>query len=271
MLNLIELEQFVAFSELGTLLKVSEKMNISQPTLTRNMKHVEEAFGVPLFIRGKNRLELNKTGERAVEYAKKILSDADEAVAHVQAFDQSQKTILVATCAPAPLWELLPKLSTKYPKNIISSKMEEEKEIIKGVMDGIYKVGIVVHECKEEGIVDRPFLAEELFACVPKDHTLASKKEVSAKDLNGFNCLLRDQIGFWFDFCYKKMPASKFLIQTDEFEFWELVEHSTLLCFTSNLATGTEERLKNRVILPISDEEATVTYHLIQKKEAPII
>lgn len=267
MLNLMELEQFVAFAELGTLLKVSETMNISQPTLTRNMKHVEEAFGVSLFIRGKNRLELNKTGEKAVEYAKKILSDADDAVAHVQAFDQSQKTITVATCAPAPLWELLPQLNAKYPKNIISSKMEEEQEIIRGVSEGKYDIGIVSHECVEEGIFDREFLLEYLSVCVPKEHALAFKKEITMEELNGFNCLLKDQIGFWADLCYEKMPASRFLIQTDEFEFWELVEHSTLLCFTSNLATGTKETLKNRVIIPISNKEATVMYHLITKRK----
>lgn len=53
MLNLIELEQFVAFSDYGTLSKAAEHLNISQPTITRSMQHVEDAFGVPLFIREK--------------------------------------------------------------------------------------------------------------------------------------------------------------------------------------------------------------------------
>lgn len=69
MLNLIELEQFVAFAELGTLSAAAEELHISQPTLTRSMRHVEEAFGVTLFDRGKNRIALNETGKAAVGWS----------------------------------------------------------------------------------------------------------------------------------------------------------------------------------------------------------
>ena len=87
MLNLNELEQFVLFAEHGTLLKVSEITNISQPTLTRSMKHVEDAFGVSLFKRGKNRLELNKTGQKAIIYARQILDAEKNAIQAVTEFD----------------------------------------------------------------------------------------------------------------------------------------------------------------------------------------
>ena len=46
MLNLLELEQLSAFAEYGTLSKAAEKLNISQPTITRTMQHLEEEFGV---------------------------------------------------------------------------------------------------------------------------------------------------------------------------------------------------------------------------------
>lgn len=64
MLDLNELEQFVQFADNKTLSKTAEKMHISQPTLTRTMKSVEEKFGVELFVRGKNKIELNETGKR---------------------------------------------------------------------------------------------------------------------------------------------------------------------------------------------------------------
>lgn len=63
--------------------------------------------------------------------------------------------------------------------------------------------------------------------------------------------------------CREKMPASKFLVQTDDFEFDELVKSSTLPCFVTNLVSDMDDILKNRVIIPISDSEANVNYHLI--------
>lgn len=53
MLDLLELEQLAAFAEYGTLSKAAQELHISQPTLTRTMKRLEEEFGVPLFVRGK--------------------------------------------------------------------------------------------------------------------------------------------------------------------------------------------------------------------------
>lgn len=81
--------------------------------------------------------------------------------------------------------------------------------------------------------------------------------------LNGFNCLVRDQIGFWLALCQDKMPASRFLVQKDEFAFRELIRTSTLLCFTTDLANLTNFTLDGRTIVPITDPEANVRYHLI--------
>lgn len=93
MLNLYELEQLVAFSDLGTLSKVSEHLNISQPTITRSMQNLETEFGVELFIRSKNKIALNENGQLAVTYARGLLNDANNAVDAVKAYDKSKRTI----------------------------------------------------------------------------------------------------------------------------------------------------------------------------------
>ena len=54
------------------------------------MQHLEQYYGVPLFTRGKNRIELNDTGRLAVEHARKLLRDAEEAVQQIRAFDRRQ-------------------------------------------------------------------------------------------------------------------------------------------------------------------------------------
>lgn len=71
------LEQFVTFYRTGTLRETAEKMNISQPTLTRNMQKLEEEFEVPLFNRTKNRISLNETGLLAAEDAEMLLKQTE--------------------------------------------------------------------------------------------------------------------------------------------------------------------------------------------------
>ena len=196
MLNLAELEQFVAFAKLGTLSRAAEQLHISQPTITRTMRHVEDAFGVSLFQRGKNRIELNETGRLAAEYAQKLLFEAEKATQAIQAFDRSLRTITVHSCAPAPLWTLLPSLSQKHSENTVSSKIMDIDGIIRDVLSGQCDIGILPFPCRDEQLTDVPYIRERLFVCVPNSSALAQDTQTSFQRLNGFNCLLRDEIGF---------------------------------------------------------------------------
>lgn len=71
MIEIYQLEQLIAFADNGTLFEAAEKMHISQPTLTRIMKKLEEEFGVPLFYCIRNKTELNKNEIIALIYARK--------------------------------------------------------------------------------------------------------------------------------------------------------------------------------------------------------
>lgn len=271
MLDLSELFQFVTYAECGTLSAAAGALHISQPTLTRTMHHVEESFGVPLFHRGKNRIELTDTGKVAIEQARALLTEAEKAIQTVQTFERNQHTITVHSCAPAPLWSLLPDLSRRFPENIISSKLANIDEIIQNIVSGKADIGILPQAYPHDGIFCLPYMLEQLFVCVPKAHTLAEQSELSLSQLNGFNFLLRDKIGFWTNLVKKKMPASRFLVQTDEFEFEELVRASTLLCFSSNKATHLNKALKERKLIPLTDAEVNVTYHLISPVKSAIL
>lgn len=267
MLNLTELEQLVAFADLGTLSKAAEELHISQPTITRTMKSIESAFGVPLFIRGKNKIELNETGLQAVKYARSLLTSAQNAVQQVQAYHAKLHTISVKSCAPAPLWTLLPLLSARFPEQTVSSKLTEQNEIVDEVLSGTCEIGILSYPVSIRTVICIPIIQENLSVCISRSHALANRKHLTLTDLNGFNCLLRSEIGFWSQLCYEKMPASKFLIQTDDFTFRELIQQSTLPCFITNLAGDMSDILKDRNIIPITDTEANVVYHFICKKD----
>ena len=276
-MNLLELEQLAAFAEYGTLSKAAEKLNISQPTITRTMQRLEEEFGVPLFERSKNHIALNETGEQAVSYAVQLLKDAKEAVDAVRAFDRSRHTITVSSCAPAPLWRLLPALSDAFPDMTLSSSIKNNASVLEDVKSG-HCLLAVLPGIPEEGKIPetyccRPFMKENLAVCVPPDHVLAGYKEVSFEVLNGYNFLLGTRLGFWDDMCREKMPASRFLVQTDQFTMEELIRESSLPCFVTDVAEYDEEIYGDRIVIPVSDQAAKITFHIVyngtDKKYAP--
>lgn len=267
MLDLNKLQKLVAFADLGTLSKVAEESHISTPSITRSMKNVEDSFGVPLFTRSKNRIELNETGKLAVEVSRKLLEEAEQAVRQVQDFDQRRRTLIVKSCAPAPLWVLLPKLSAAYPGMTISSHICPNETVLDFWASGGCDIAILPFPLEtKEGSV-KEFMHEKLFVCVPPTHELAQHEKLTFADINGFNFLLRTELGFWDTLCREKMPASRFLVQTDEFTFDELVASSSLPCFTTDYFKNAQERYPGRVFVPLVDPEADVTFYLVERKK----
>ena len=262
MLDLNELRQLVAFADLGTLSKVAEEGHISTPSITRSMKNLEDRFGVPLFTRSKNRIALNETGQVAVEAARKLLAEAEQAVQQVRDFDQRRRTLVVKSCAPAPLWELMPKLSAAYPGMTIASHICPNEKVLSVWAAGDCDIAILPFPLEDGSAVVQELMHEKFFVCVPPTHELAQHKALTFAEINGFNFLLRTELGFWDTLCRQKMPASRFLVQTDEFSFDELVASSSLPCFTTDYFKNAQVRYSGRAFLPLADPEADVTFYL---------
>lgn len=282
MLDLEELKQLVAFADMGTLSKVAEEFHISTPSITRSMKNIEECIGVSLFNRSKNRIELNDTGKLAVEYARKLIAETEQMVEHIRIYDEKKKTIVVKSCAPAPLWELLKKLQSRCAGKTIASEICKNEEVMQYLVQNECDIAILPYDINavtsyEQGKWKEPdlvlagwkvaeFMEEHLYVCVPKEHKLAEYKSVKFSDLNGFNFLLKSELGFWDTLCNKMMPSSKFLVQTDEAVFDEIVNASSLPCFTTDYFADYQCMYKGRVNIPIEDEEANVKFYVVYRE-----
>ena len=267
MLNLLELEQLVAFADWGRLSKAAENLNISQPTITRTMQHLEYSFGVSLFSRSKNHIALNETGWKAVEYARQLLKMEEDAVKNVRAFAKSLRTITVSSCAPAPLWYLLPALSSVFPDMTVSSSIKNNAEVLEDLQSETCNIAVLPEKITWEKYHCLPILKENLYVCVPSAHELAYHTEITFAQLNGHNFLLASQLGFWDDLCWEHMPASRFLVQTDPFALEELIRQSSLPCFSTNLSRNRRKLLENRIEIPITDPEANITFYVVFQKE----
>lgn len=267
MFELYQLEQLLAVSEYGTLSNAAEHLHVSQPALSRSMQRLETELHVSLFNRQKNKIELNENGQMAVDYAQQIVDKCQDMIERIQAFERSQRTILVGFCAPVPLWEIPPVLSNLYPDRTISSEMRKNEVLLQGLRDDVYQLIILPYPVDEPGITCVKYGEEHLFFSLPPAHPLSGSKALYMKDLNGETMLLRNRLGFWRDVTDKKMPDTRFLEQED-FAFDELVKTSALPSFTTDVALRREGNSPNRVNIPILDEEANVTYYCLYKPSA---
>lgn len=163
MIELYQLMQLVSIEKYGTLSKAAEALHLSQPALTRSMQKLENELQVSLFHRQKNKIEFNSNGKMALEYARKILDQIQAMTKEIRHFDRTQHTIFIGSCAPAPLWEILPTLSDLYPDMTISTEIKECEMLIRGLKDGTYQMIILPYSVDLEGVSCIEFQKEHLF------------------------------------------------------------------------------------------------------------
>ena len=264
MIELSQLEQLIAFSDCGTLSKAAEELHMSQPTLTRAMQKLENEFGVPLFLRTKNKLEFNENGKLAAGYARKLLEDSHDMVGRVRAFDRARHTISIGCCAPIPMLNLVQKAAHICAQTTISSELKDNEILLQGLHDNTYQIIVLPFKPEGEDLFCKKCGTESLSFALPENHPFAVKKDgLYMKDLDGENMLLYSAIGFWHKIHEEKMPHSRFLVQDERFAFDELVQSSVLPSFISNEIIKQHGKPANRIIIPILDAEATVTYYSV--------
>lgn len=267
MIELFQLEQLAAFEKYGTLSKAAEELHLSQPTLTRSMKKLEAEFGVPLFRHAKNKLEFNENGELAAEYAQRILNQTRDMLELVRVKDRASHTLSFGTCAPMPVLTLLQDAARAYPNMAVSTESKENEVLLAGLRNGTYQVIILPHQPEGDNLHWKEYGTESLAFALPLGHPLADREGLYMKDLDGENMLLYGDIGFWHELPTKKMPHSRFLVQSDRFAFTELVQSSVLPSFVTDAAMRLYGPPENRSVVPILDPEAAVTYYAVCLKK----
>lgn len=266
-MELYELRQLAAFAERGTLSEAAEALHLSQPALSRNMKKLEEELGIPLFIRRKNRLELNENGKYILTLARELLAGADSLVERAREFDRRHRAIALGVCAPAASWLVAPLISSLYPERRLQTETASEDALLDGLENGEYALAVLTRAPEDGRFFARECGSETLMFALPPSHRFARRGSLTFAEMDGETMLLMNNIGFWDFVRTEKLPHTRFLTQNDPADFNELVAASTLPSFTTDLAKKYLGGGAGRVEVPISDPEASVSYYLVCPRE----
>ncbi|MBQ8967268.1 LysR family transcriptional regulator [Ruminococcus sp.] len=267
MIEIYMLIQLVAIADCGTMSGAAEKLHLSQPALSRTVNKLEDIIGVKLFDRSKNKVGLNDNGRLAVELARKVIAENEELIERVRAFDMSSRTISVCSCAPAPLWTVVPLLSELFPDMKISSEMKYHDDFLTELEKDSCQLLITPFEVNEADIVCRLLFTEQLYLSVPPAHPLAGYAEVHFSDLDGETMLLFSDLGLWHDVHRKYTPETRYIVQSEYEALGELIKASALPSFSSSITMGMQGQDNNRVNIPIADEAAKATFYCCWRKE----
>ena len=187
MITLTQLEYIVAIDEYRHFATAAEKCFVTQPTLSMQIKKLEDELGVIIFDRSRQPVVPTDLGAKLIEQARMTLSATQRIKEIIQEEQQEVEGTLKIGIIPTLAPYLLPVFIGPYIRKYPAVKVEVEElvseEIILRLKRDILDVGLFVTPYHDEKIVERPVFYEEMLVYAHPDCELLKKKEVGHEDI----------------------------------------------------------------------------------------
>lgn len=195
-MNLHHLAVFHAIAETGSITASAQRLHISQPALSRELKVFEDRLGVTLFERHPKGMRLTQAGEVLRDYASRLFALEHAAEAAMRDFASSRGGRLTIgasnTIGTYVLPRMLAAFRREYPGVDVSLFVGNTEQVSRGVMDMRFILGFIEGPLHEEGLRATTFQDDELIPVVAADHALAGKKRLSNADIAEQTLLMRE-------------------------------------------------------------------------------
>ena len=190
-MDLRSLRYFVTVAEELNVTRAAEKLHMSQPPLSAQIKSMEEELDTVLFIRGKRRLKLTESGQLLYRRAKEILSLAEKTRSEVHSMGEGMRGTI----------------SGKYPNIRFRILDGSTDDLLEKMRTGLISLAVITSPCDHSLLHSFHVGEERIAALINKTHPLAMKEgeEIDIRDLAGENLIvpsrraLIDTIYKWFE------------------------------------------------------------------------
>jgi LysR family hydrogen peroxide-inducible transcriptional activator len=193
-MNLRDLQYLVALADTGHFGEAAERCHVSQPTLSAQIKKLEEYLGVQLFERQPRKVSLTDAGRRIVERARSIVREAEDirelARASRDPLTGKLRVGLIPTIAPYLLPRVAARLRRQLPDLQLLLYEYQTGPLLARLREGEIDLAILALPADTAGLETRSLFAESFVVAMPRHHRLAARKRVKPADLAGETLLL---------------------------------------------------------------------------------
>ena len=225
-MTLQELRYLVAVAEEGQVARAAERCHVGQPTLSTQLKKLEDTLGVQLFERGPRGLKPTAAGAPIIAQARVVLEEATKLRALARATQDPMTGSLrlgaIPTLGPYLLPHLLPAIRKTYPKLRLLLSENLTVQLLEALHRHTLDAALLALPVAHEGLEVMELFREPFELALPAGHRLAKKKRAQPQDLADENLLLlaeghclRDQA---LDVCGTAKSASREEVQATSLE-----------------------------------------------------
>jgi DNA-binding transcriptional LysR family regulator len=186
-LNLHQLKIFLAVARDRSFSRAAARLRISQPSVSIQVRNLEESLKIKLFARIRHRVCLTADGAMVLKHAKKTLEAIDQLQCEIEKINGSQRERLLLGCSRVPSARLAPlavaRFKSRRPGAEISIKTGRSHEVEQWILENEVELGIIEGEPGDSAIAAEPACDDELLLILPPRSRLLKHKRLSLKDV----------------------------------------------------------------------------------------
>jgi LysR family transcriptional regulator, low CO2-responsive transcriptional regulator len=195
-MNLHHLAIFHAIAETGSISACAERMHISQPAISKQLKEFEKRIGVVLFERLPRGMQLTQAGEVLRDYATRLFEIARTAQAAVKEIADARLGQLAIGASNTIGTYILPRLLAlfrrQFPNIHVSMFVGNTEQVSQGVADMRFMLGFIEGPLHVQDLQAEQFRQDEIVPVVAPGHPLTRKKRLVATDFSAQPLLMRE-------------------------------------------------------------------------------
>jgi LysR family hca operon transcriptional activator len=186
-MDLRYLRYFIAVAEEMSLTRAAERLHTVQPSLSRQIRRLEEIVGTPLFNHDRRGLELTEAGRIFLGEAREILRQMNRSIMLARQGSRAEARHIAAgfiSGNEAQIFSrLLPPLRRRYPELQISYHAMSEPALIVALEESEIDVAFLAGPIESPAIHSEVFLRQKIAVVLPSLHPLAKQKKISLAEL----------------------------------------------------------------------------------------
>ena len=227
-MNLTQLNYFREVVEKRSFTGAANTLFISQSTLSKSIRALEEEYKVILINRGAKEFEVTEEGKILYTYAVRILDyyeqQTEELAERLRHSGSSLHLGLPPTAGAIYFYSIIHKFQKLYPEIDLQIEETTSKEIIEKVANGRMDAGVIIEPFSDNRFEKRRVFTSEAVLLVSKQHRLAKKRSVDFKDIRQERILMINSNYMYYDLVKEKCLEAGFMPQfAFESYQWEFI------------------------------------------------
>ena len=193
-MNIRDLQYIIAVAESRHFGRAAERCFVSQPTLSGQIKKLEEELGVAIFERTNRSVEITPVGESILVHARQVMEQVDAiqqtALASRDPLSGPLRIGAIPTISPYLMPLILSPIKKQHPQMKLVLSEEITDMLIARLLNHEIDAALLATPVDEQGIASLPLFDEPFWIAYPRKHRFYDKERITLRDLNNENLLL---------------------------------------------------------------------------------